>query len=167
MNGSGMVILGNGIKAERLPAPGSTPFDQPAPGVFESIYQALDASSQERIGPSRPRLLVIPIRDDDGAVAGGFWGCTNFQWLRVQMLFIPEALRGRRVGTGLMATAEREAQARGCRGAIVDTLSFKAGPFYRKIGYELFGVLEDCPPGYNQLYLSKRFDRAGALGTPN
>jgi len=157
MNGSGIVILGNGVKTDGFHAPVSIPFEHPAPGVFESIYQALDASSQERIGPSRPRLLVIPIRDDDGAVAGGFWGVTNFQWLRVQMLFVPEALRGQRVGATLMAAAEREAEARGCHGAIVDTLSFQAGPFYRKIGYELFGVLEDCPPGYNQLYLYKRF----------
>jgi len=92
-------------------------------------------------------------------VAGGFWGCTNFQWLRVQMLIVPEALRGQGVGMGLMVLAEREARARGCIGAIVDTLSFQAGPFYRKIGYELFGVLEDCPPGCSQLYMFKRFDR--------
>jgi len=155
-----MSVAAVNVTGERVLVPGFAAFDQPAPGVFEAIYQALDASSQVRIGLAKPRLLVIPIRDDNGVVAGGFWGCTNFQWLRVQMLFVPEKLRGRGVGAGLMATAEREARERGCRGAIVDTLSFQAGPFYQKIGYELFGILEDCPPGYNQLYLCKRFDRA-------
>jgi GNAT superfamily N-acetyltransferase len=156
MNGSGMVIQASGGEAGRPPKPGTVLFDQPPPGTFDAIYRALDASSQERIGPSCPRLLVIPLCDDDGAVSGGFWGCTNFQWLRVQMLFVPEPLRGNGVGLGLMVLAEREAQARGCLGAIVDTLSFQAGPFYRKLGYNLFGVLEDCPPGYSQLYFWKR-----------
>jgi len=128
--------------------------------IFDAIYQALDAISRELIGPSQPRLLVIPLRHDAGVVSGGFWGCTNFRWLRVQMLFVPECLRGQGVGKNLMTLAEREAQTRGCIGAIVDTLSFQAGPFYRKIGYELFGVLEDCPPGHNQLYFYKRLSLA-------
>jgi GNAT superfamily N-acetyltransferase len=137
---------------------GFVPSDNPEAGTFEAIFAALDASSRPLVGPAQPRLLVIPIRDDRGSVLGGFWGCTIFQWLHVQMLFVPEALRGLGVGSALMASAEAAARGRGCRGAYVDAFSFQAAPFYRKLGFTLFGVLDDFPPGYHRLYFRKRFD---------
>ncbi len=132
------------------------PSDCPAPGTFEAIYQALDASSHPVIGPVQPRLLVIPIHDDTGSVAGGLWGCTLCQWLHVQMLFVPAGLRGQGVGSALMAAAETEARERGCLGAHVDALSFQAAPFYQKIGYSVFGVLDDFPPGHSRIFFRKR-----------
>ncbi len=140
--------------------------DQPSPGTFEAIYRALDASSHAVIGPVRPRLLVIPVNDDTGAVAGGLWGCTICQWLHVQMLFVPAALRGRGLGAALMASAEAEAQGRGCLGVHVDALSFQAAPFYEKIGYTVFGVLDDFPPGHRRLFFRKRFDVPGVACAP-
>jgi GNAT superfamily N-acetyltransferase len=107
---------------------------------------------------ARPRLLVIPIRGDAGVVRGGLWGSTMFEWLHVQMLVVPEPLRGKGVGSTLMALAEMEARARGCRGMHVDTFSFQAAPFYQKLGFTLFGELEDYPPGHKQLYFRKHFD---------
>jgi GNAT superfamily N-acetyltransferase len=134
--------------------------DKPPPGTFQAIIHALDESSRALIGPAQPRLLVIPIHGDDGKVAGGFWGATMFEWLHVGMLFVPESMRFRGVGSGLMAAAESEARKRGCRGAHVDTFSFQAAPFYQKLGFILFGVLEDYPPGHSQLYFRKRFERS-------
>ena len=136
---------------------GLAPSDSPEAGTFEAIFAALDGSSRALVGPAQSRLLVIPIRDDAGSVAGGFWGCTLFQWLHVQMLFVPEALRGLGVGAALMASAEAAARGRGCRGAFVDAFSFQAVPFYRKLGFTLFGVLDDFPPGYQRLYFRKMF----------
>ena len=145
-----------------LPAgPGSSPglvaSDCPAPGTFEAIYAALNACSRAIIGPAEPRLLVIPIHDARGAVVGGLWGYTLFEWLHVQMLFVPEALRGRGGGASLLAAEDATALARGCRGAHVDTFSFQAAPFYQKLGFTLFGKLSDCPPGHDRLFYQKRF----------
>jgi len=139
------------------PGAGPIPTETPAPGTFEAIYAALDACSRPVIGPAQPRLLVIPIHDDTGTVAGGLWGYTLFGWLHVQMLFVPECLRNRGVGAALMAAAETEARARGCRGAHVDTFSFQAVRFYQKLGFSQFGVLNDCPPGHARLFFCKRF----------
>jgi GNAT superfamily N-acetyltransferase len=132
--------------------------DSPPSGTFQAIIHALDESSRALIGPAKPRLLVIPIHGDDGKVIGGFWGATMFEWLHVGMLFVPESLRCQGFGSGLMAAAESEARKRGCRGAHVDTFSFQAAPFYQKLGFTLFGVLEDYPPGHSQLYFRKRFE---------
>jgi GNAT superfamily N-acetyltransferase len=131
--------------------------DAPAPGTFEAMYRALDACSRPLIGPAPPHLLVIPIRDDAGLVTGGLWGLTQFQWLHVEMLIVPGPLRRQGVGSALMAAAENEARGRGCLGAHLDRFSFQATSFYEKLGYELFGVLKDLPPGYSRLYFQKRF----------
>lgn len=132
--------------------------DDPAPGTFEAIFRGLDACSQSLIGPAPPRLLVIPLHDDSGAVAGGLWGHTQFRWLHVQMLLVPEPLRGKGIGSALVAAAEAKARDRRCIGVHVSTFSFQAPRFYEKLGFTLFGVLDDFPPGHQCLYFQKRFD---------
>jgi len=144
--------------------PEFVPSDAPAPGTFQAIIGALDASSRPLIGPARPRLLVIPIHDDNGKVVGGFWGATMFEWLHVGMLFVPESMRCQGIGSSLMKSAEAEARKRGCRGAHVDTFSFQAGPFYRKLGFTQFGELKDYPPGYSQLYFRKSYESPAPSG---
>lgn len=124
--------------------------------VFEAIFTALDEASQDVIGPANPRLLVIPIRDDAGTVTGGLWGVTLFRWLELEMLFVPQSMRGRGVGSALMALAETEARGRDCLGIHVDALSFQAATFYQKMGFSLFGKLDDCPPGHQRLFFQKR-----------
>jgi GNAT superfamily N-acetyltransferase len=136
---------------------GLMPIDHPPPGMFEAIFRALETNSLSVIGPARIQLMAIPIHDDDGAVAGGFWGATIFQWLRIQLLIVPEILRGQGAGTALMRAAEAEARARGCLGAFVDVFNFQAVEFYQKLGYTQFGELADFPPGHHQIYLFKRF----------
>ena len=138
--------------------------DTPDAGTFEAIFEALDATSRVLVGPARPHLLVISIRDDGGAVVGGLWGYTVFQWLHVQMLVVPEQLRGLGVGSNLMAAAEAVARERGCCGAYVDTFSFQAAPFYWKLGFTPFGVLDDFPPGHHRVFFRKRFGVACGNG---
>jgi hypothetical protein len=47
---------------------------------------------------------------------------------------------------------------RGCIGARLDTWGFQAKPFYEALGYTVFGVLEDYPPGETEYLLAKRLD---------
>ena len=126
------------------------------PGMFQAIFAALDGASRDAIGPANPRLLVIPIRDADGAPIGGLWSVSLVRWLQLEMLFVPEPMRGQGVGSAVIALAEKEARARGYIGLQVETLSFQAGPFYEKLGFSLFGVLEDSPPGHQRLFFQKR-----------
>jgi GNAT superfamily N-acetyltransferase len=155
-----IAVSNNGAVCSRKVNHAFVPCEVPAAGTFQAIVKALDASSHSVIGPAQPRLLVIPIHDEEGAVTGGFWGATMFEWLHVGMLFVPETMRGQGVGAALMASAETEARKRGCRGAYVDTFSFQAAPFYQKLGFTLFGVLEDYPPGHRQLYFRKSFEQS-------
>ena len=138
-----------------------TPSDTAEPGTFEAIFRALDAASHQVIGPVQPSLLVIPIRDDAGCVVGGLWAVSLFRWLHLEMLFVPQAMRGRGVGSGLLAAAESEARRRLCLGIYLDSLSFQAAAFYEKLGFTQFGALDDCPPGHRRLFLHKRLVAGG------
>ena len=124
--------------------------------TFDAIFAALDRSTTGVVGAATPRLLVIPLRDQTESVVGGLWGVTLFRWLQIEMLFVPEAMRGHGVGSALMAAAEAEARTRGCLGINLDTLSFQAAGFYEKLGFRRFGSLDDCPPGHQRLFLQKR-----------
>jgi hypothetical protein len=44
----------------------------------------------------------------------------------------------------------------GCQGAHLDTFSFQAKGFYEKLGYRVFGELEECPAGNSRFYLWKK-----------
>ena len=54
-----------------------------------------------------------------------------------------------------MQLAEGEAKRRGCHGAHLDTLSSQALPFYQKLGYTVFGQIDDLPVGHARYYLKK------------
>jgi hypothetical protein len=43
----------------------------------------------------------------------------------------------------------------GCTMSHLDTFDFQARDFYERNGYELFGALDDCPPGHKRYYLKK------------
>ncbi len=132
------------------------PTDSPGKDTFEAIFQALDGASSHLIGSAQPALLVIPIHSAAGAVIGGLWGVTLFRWMHLEMLFVPETMRRQGVGSALVAAAETEARRRDCVGIYTDTLSFQAAPFYKRIGFSAFGVLQHCPPGHQRLFLQKR-----------
>lgn len=63
--------------------------------------------------------------------------------------------RGRGIGRGLMGCAKEEARRRGCLYARLATSTFQAPGFYEKMGYVLYGRLEDCPPSDTSLYYRK------------
>ncbi|WP_429410720.1 GNAT family N-acetyltransferase [Paraburkholderia sp. GAS82] len=51
--------------------------------------------------------------------------------------------RKRGHATALILAAEAEAKRRGCKKVIVDTFSFQAPDFYRKLGYSEWGRLTE------------------------
>lgn len=100
--------------------------------------------------------VVIVARGEGGEVLGAGIGETGRGWLHVSVVWVDETCRGEGVGRRLVEAMEDEAVKRGCRGAYLDTFSYQAKPFYEKVGYEVFGVLEDYPAGHQRFYMRKR-----------
>ena len=75
----------------------------------------------------------------------------------VDLVFLPDALRGRDIGTRMMALAEEEAQRRGCRAGVLCTINFQAPGFYQRLGWRVFGEIACDPPGTSRFFLTKDF----------
>ncbi|ABK11655.1 GNAT family N-acetyltransferase [Burkholderia orbicola] len=124
--------------------------------VRKQIVAPLVRFNERQAGPADFRPLAVIVTDAAGAVVGGLWGGTAFGWLHVDLLVVPEAARGQGAGTRIMDLAEREAVARGCHSAWLDTFDFQARPFYEKRGYVRFGELPDYPVGHTRIFLTKK-----------
>jgi ribosomal protein S18 acetylase RimI-like enzyme len=99
--------------------------------------------------------ISVLIRDNEGEIVGGLVGKIHWGWLFVSYLWVDETLRGQGYGTQLLVKAEQAAKERGCSYAYLDTFSFQALGFYQSLGYEIFGVLDNFPPGHQRYFLQK------------
>jgi GNAT superfamily N-acetyltransferase len=109
------------------------------------------------IGDSNEVQLGVFVRDANNCVIGGLLGHVRWRWVYVAKLWLPDELRGQGVGTRLMTAVEEYARRHHCHGIYLDTFEYQALPFYEKLGYVQFGVLEGYPPGYRQYHLRKGF----------
>jgi GNAT superfamily N-acetyltransferase len=122
----------------------------------EPILKGLIAYNRSAAPDPNFQMLGLLLQDETGATIGGLWGRSAYEWLFVELLFVPESLRGTGLGTTLMRQAEQVARDRRCTGVWLDTFAFQALPFYQKLGYTIFGELKDHPRGISQYWLQKR-----------
>jgi GNAT superfamily N-acetyltransferase len=138
--------------------------DEPIEADVEVLPQRLEAFNESRWpGHQRWKRLAVFVREREN-VAAGLAGETYCGWLFIRYLWVSEGLRGQGIGRMLMGAGEEKALERGCHSAWVDTFSFQAPAFYRKLGYDAFGEL-DYPPNHKRFFLRKRLaPRAEAAG---
>jgi GNAT superfamily N-acetyltransferase len=101
------------------------------------------------------------LKNENGEVLGGLLGDIWAAWLHVRTLAIAVPVRGHGFGKELMKRAETYAVERGCTDAFLDTFSFQARPFYEKLGYRVFGTLENHPVGHQHYFMTKKFSSGG------
>ena len=87
---------------------------------------------------------------------GGLVARFGTHWVFVELLSVAASARGRSVGRELMQQVEDEARSRGLAGIWLDTYSFQAPGFYRRLGFTEFGRIDDYPPGQSRIFLQKR-----------
>lgn len=81
------------------------------------------------------------------------WNC-----LYIDLLFVEEKYRNKGYGKMLLKKLEKEALKFNCNLIHLDTFDFQAKDFYLKNGFEIFGILPDCPKGHTRYYLKKSFE---------
>ena len=118
---------------------------QPAPKDIRSLDDSLYDYNVEQTGSDDGKWLSIFVRDDTGGIVAGLHGWTWCGACKVERLWVRQDLRRQGYGQRLLAAAEQEARARGCVQILLDTFSFQAPLFYRKLGYEVIGVVEGFP----------------------
>ncbi len=99
--------------------------------------------------------LGIFLEDENKKKLAGLTGETFGNWLCIRYLFVDECLRGQGIGRKIIEAAECEARKRGCKYAFVDTFSFQAPGFYKKLGYKEVFTLEEYPYTGKRHYYTK------------
>ncbi|WP_428945893.1 GNAT family N-acetyltransferase [Pantoea sp. FN060301] len=127
----------------------------PAPEELAEVRAGLMAYNARHISLDDIKNIAAFITGADGRKQAGLTGSTCGNWLRIDMLWVCDALRGQGAGSQLIQAAEAEARRRGCRYAQVDTASFQAKPFYEKMGYSVRFVLDEYPRTHQRIYLTK------------
>ena len=132
---------------------------EPKPSDMQTMVKGLTEYNAAQVGGETPSYLVATVRDRDGVMLGGLLGATYLSWLQIQIVWLPENLRGFGHGRALMNLAEAEGKRRGCKNAFLETYSFQALDFYKTCGYTVFSKLENMPPGGARYALTKILQR--------
>ncbi|MCE5250003.1 GNAT family N-acetyltransferase [bacterium] len=127
----------------------------PDPGDIALVSQALRTSTDAQAGPRNFTKLGVFNRDNNGGINAALIADIAWNWMFIDLLWVHDSLRHQGIGSRLMRRAEEEARKKGCEYAYLDTFSFQARPFYERLGYEVFGMLEDYPNGHKRYFMKK------------
>jgi GNAT superfamily N-acetyltransferase len=131
------------IKVERVLGPAQ-----------RAVFKGLRAFNADAVGKFDFRPLAITLRHR-GSIVGGLVGHSYLGWMFVAAFRIADEFRRKGFGSKIMKAAEKEAKRRGVKNVYLDTFSFQAPAFYRKLGYRKFGRLDDFPSGHHRIWLTK------------
>ena len=141
--------------------------DEPLPAEAWAIIEAPDARDIQllddriyefnaaRTGIADARLLTILLRARDGDIIAGLYGWTWGRCCEVKTLWVHENWRSKGLGTRLMSAAEAEARRRDATQIVLSTHDFQAPEFYKRLGFEAVGHVDNYSVGYQSIYLRK------------
>ena len=130
--------------------------EKPEDIAWGVIGKGLDAFNIQIAGDYNFQRLCFALQTSDNAIVGGVLGELFWDWFHIDLLWIPEDLRGHGYGHQLLLMVEEEAKRRGAKNVFLDTFSFQAPDFYKKHGYQIFGELKDFPPGHKRYFFTKQ-----------
>jgi GNAT superfamily N-acetyltransferase len=131
--------------------------DNPSAQCRAALMDLMLAYNESKTGPSGFAPFALVLNDPTtGDLIGGLWGRTVYDWMIVELLIVPERLRGHGLGTELLRRAEEVAVARGCIGVYLDSFDFQAPGFYRKHGYEEIAALDSPRYAVKRRLFAKR-----------
>lgn len=123
---------------------------------LKAIEDGLNQFNDDHVGYGDRQPLAVYVRDQDsGEFVGGAVGRSSFGLLFLDLLFLPKTVRGKGMGAQILQRFEEEGRRRGCKSAVVYTISFQAPEFYVRHGWTLFGTIPSDPPGTSRVFLSK------------
>jgi GNAT superfamily N-acetyltransferase len=130
--------------------------ENPEQSAWGIIGRGVSKYNRELAGDNQFQRLCFVLHTPDQEIVGGVLGETYWNWLYIDLLWVKDELRGHGYGQRLLMLAEDEARHRGAKNAYLDTFSFQAPEFYKQHGYQVFGELQDFPPGHRRYFLTKQ-----------
>jgi N-acetylglutamate synthase-like GNAT family acetyltransferase len=101
--------------------------------------------------------LNLHIKDEQEQIIAGI-NALIYHWrvLYIRHLFVASQHRDKKLGGILLNEVESRAKAMKVELVHLDTFDWQAKDFYLKRGYEIFGVLENCPKNHKRFYMKKK-----------
>jgi GNAT superfamily N-acetyltransferase len=130
--------------------------ENPEENAWGIIGRGVATYNKQQAGDNKFQRVCFALQTPDEEIVGGVLGEVYFGWLYVDLLWVKDDLRGKGYGYRLMDLLEDEARKLGARNAYLDTFSFQAPDFYKRQGYQVFGALQDFPPGHQRYFLTKK-----------
>lgn len=130
--------------------------DTPTAADALVVDEGLDRHNRLTASLRDVRPLGVFARDGDGRIVGGAIGRTWGACAELQQLWVDEAARRAGVGSQLVARFEDAVSLRGCGLVYLDTLSFQAPDFYRRLGYEVALATGGYPEGIEKYRMHKK-----------
>jgi GNAT superfamily N-acetyltransferase len=124
--------------------------------MIEGISGGLDGFNDELTGYSDRQPLAVILKDlETDRILGGATGRSSLGLLFLDLFYLPESLRGSGLGTQILKAFEDQGRRRGCRSAVLYTISFQAPKFYERNGWTAFGEIACDPPGTSRIFMTK------------
>ena len=123
-------------------------------GFIDSQLVNFNSSKVPFVNPYLP--ISRCIKEGNEVVGGILAQVYCWDVLGIDVLWVKEDCRNKGYATALIKDVEETAIKNGCKLSHLDTFDFQARGFYEKLGYTVFGILEDCPEGHYRYYMSKR-----------
>ena len=129
--------------------------------ITNKLFEFNQAQSKQvvkcdRLKTDTPTFIEIYAEVKPQKLVGGLisyidWG----QWLYIDTIWVDPDYRKKGIGQYLIISAEQKAKNKGIKRARLCTFDFQALLFYKKLGYTVYGKLEDFPEGHTLYYLKK------------
>lgn len=129
--------------------------EKPEESAWGIIGGGLRKYNIEQAGDNKFQRLCFVLQDSEQEVVGGILGEVYWGWLYIDLLWVKDELRGCGYGHRLLTQIENEGRKLGAQNAYLDTFSFQVPGFYKEHGYQVFGELQNFPPGHQRYFMKK------------
>ena len=123
--------------------------------VVRDIQSGLRQYNRSQYDDPMAGPIILAVHGDGRQVLAGLICDVAYGWLTVETLWVDSNHRRQGLGSRLLETSEKIGKARGCHGAHLTTYTFQNVDFYKRRGYESFGVLNDYPGQQSMVFLRK------------
>ena len=122
----------------------------------EIVRQALHEFNVKQIG--KDEHYSIFAFNQQNEIIGGSLVYTETRSIFIDILWVKESERAKRIGSKILLAAENEGLRRKIRYSTLDTYAFQAVNFYLKHGYKQIGVIKDYIEGHDRVFFRKQLN---------
>jgi len=127
----------------------------PPENEIEFLEEKLFQHNCRKIDNYSYENFIIKSFENSNSIIAGIHCQIGGGWLYIASLWVAEKLRQQGMGKNLLAKTEEIAIQKNCIGIYLYTYSFQSPMFYKKLGYHVFGELENFCGNNSKLYMKK------------